>query len=67
MQFEKVIYLDRYLDENFTELKDKRNEVAQWRSELDKHKKAVDKYSKPSVSSPALRIHLTVWLIVMLH
>lgn len=48
VQFEKVIYLDRYLDENFTELKDKRNEVAQWRSELDKHKKAVDKYSKPS-------------------
>ncbi|CAO3656591.1 unnamed protein product [Mucor hiemalis] len=48
VQFEKIIYLDRYLDENFTELKDTRNEVAQWRSELDKHKKAVDKYSKPS-------------------
>lgn len=46
IQFDKVIYLDRYSDANFEELKEKRSEVASWRSELNKWKKQVTKYTK---------------------
>jgi hypothetical protein len=46
IQLEKTIYLDRYADNNFEELKDRRAQVAEWRNELDKYKKQVDKYTK---------------------
>lgn len=43
VEFEKVIYLDRYLNE----LKNMRNEVVQWQSELVEHEKDIQDYSKP--------------------
>lgn len=46
IQLEKTIYLDRYVDDNFEELKDRRAQVAEWRNELNKYKKQVDKYAK---------------------
>ncbi|KAI8982326.1 hypothetical protein BDF20DRAFT_817902 [Mycotypha africana] len=46
IQFDKVIYLDRYADKNFELLKDKRLQVSQWRAELEKNKKLVNKYTK---------------------
>ncbi|KAI7888447.1 uncharacterized protein EV154DRAFT_425602 [Mucor mucedo] len=46
IQFDKVIYLDRYLDANFEALRERRSEVAIWRSELEKNKKQVSKFTK---------------------
>ncbi|KAI9342437.1 hypothetical protein BD770DRAFT_329830 [Pilaira anomala] len=46
IQFDKVIYLDRYAQDNFEQLRERRNEVADWRLELEKSKKQVDKYRK---------------------
>ncbi|KAI8057395.1 hypothetical protein BDF21DRAFT_440923 [Thamnidium elegans] len=46
IQFDKVIYLDRYVEDNFEQLRDRRTEVANWRTELEKSKKEVDKYKQ---------------------
>jgi uncharacterized UBP type Zn finger protein len=50
IQFDRVIYLDRYADDNFEQLKERRAEVADWRAELEKNKKQVAKYAKSNVS-----------------
>ncbi|KAI9248622.1 hypothetical protein BY458DRAFT_445771 [Sporodiniella umbellata] len=44
VQFDKTIYLDRYLDENFESLKDKRLETKKWKSEYQSYKKQLSKY-----------------------
>lgn len=46
IQFDKIIYLDRYVDENFEKLKDKRLEVKEWKKEYEALKQQVDKYKK---------------------
>lgn len=46
IQFDKEIYLDRYSEANFETLRERRSEVAIWRSELEKNKKLVFKYTK---------------------
>ncbi|KAI9245928.1 hypothetical protein EDC94DRAFT_529888 [Helicostylum pulchrum] len=46
IQFDKVIYLDRYVEDNFEQLRDRRTEVANWRTELEKSKKEVNKYKQ---------------------
>jgi hypothetical protein len=56
IQFDKTIYLDRYLDTNFIELKDRRTQVAGWRSELSKYQEQVKKYSKAEVKKKKKRI-----------
>jgi peptidoglycan hydrolase CwlO-like protein len=50
IQFDKIIYLDRYVDENFEKLKDKRLEVKEWKKEYEALKQQVDKYKKSKVS-----------------
>lgn len=50
IQFDKVIYLDRYVEDNFEQLRDRRTEVANWRTELEKSKKEVDKYKQFKVN-----------------
>jgi hypothetical protein len=55
IQFDKTIYLDRYLDTNFDELKDRRTQVAGWRSELSKYQEQVNKYSKAEVKTEKRR------------
>lgn len=61
IQFDRVIYLDRYADSNFEQLKERRAEVANWRSELEKIRKLVTKYTKSNVSIKSFL--LTVWII----
>jgi hypothetical protein len=51
IQFDKMIYLDRYADNNFEELKHRRSQVAAWRTELEKCKKQVNKYTKSNVKT----------------
>ncbi|CEP08855.1 hypothetical protein [Parasitella parasitica] len=46
IQLEKTIYLDRYADSNFEELRERRRQVAEWRNELEKYKRQIAKYSK---------------------
>ncbi|KAG1179576.1 hypothetical protein G6F71_000942 [Rhizopus microsporus] len=46
IQFDKTIYLDRYMDDNFERLKDKRTEVAKWRREYEAYKQQIGKYKK---------------------
>ncbi|KAL0073164.1 hypothetical protein F4703DRAFT_1746442 [Phycomyces blakesleeanus] len=42
IQFEKIIYLDRYADRNFDSLAEKRAEVTNWRKEEEIHKAKID-------------------------
>ncbi|GAN04328.1 hypothetical protein MAM1_0060c03788 [Mucor ambiguus] len=49
IQLEKTIFLDRYADTNFDTLKERRKQVAEWRTELDKYKKQVTAYSKSGI------------------
>ncbi|KAI8642866.1 hypothetical protein BD408DRAFT_451474 [Parasitella parasitica] len=46
IQLEKTIYLDRYADDNFEELRERRSQVAEWRNELENYKGQVAKYTK---------------------
>ncbi|CAO3672854.1 unnamed protein product [Rhizopus stolonifer] len=50
IQFDKTIYLDRYVDENFEKLKDRRLEAKEWKREYEHHEQQVNKY-KSSTSS----------------
>lgn len=50
IQFDKIIYLDRYVDENFEKLKEKRLGVKEWKKEYEELKQQVDKYKKSKVS-----------------
>ncbi|OBZ83177.1 Ubiquitin carboxyl-terminal hydrolase 2 [Choanephora cucurbitarum] len=49
VQFDKTIYLDRYIEDNFEELKDKRAQVAAWRAELDTVTQEVKKYTHSDI------------------
>ncbi|KAI7905711.1 uncharacterized protein BX663DRAFT_500635 [Cokeromyces recurvatus] len=49
IQFYKTIYLDRYADENFEALKERRAEVALWRMEMEKYERQVAKYTKSEI------------------
>ncbi|KAI8147774.1 hypothetical protein BJV82DRAFT_664137 [Fennellomyces sp. T-0311] len=43
VQFDKMIYLDRYCECNFDKLADRRIQVSAWRKELDVHKQTIHK------------------------
>lgn len=51
-----MIYLDRYVEDNFEQLRDRRTEVANWRTELEKSKKEVNKYKQFKVNK-YIQIH----------
>lgn len=63
IQFEKIIYLDRYADDNFEELKHRRSQVATWRTELEKCKKQVKKYTTSDVKATMKTINVPYSLI----
>ncbi|RCH89780.1 ubiquitin-specific protease ubp2, partial [Rhizopus stolonifer] len=51
IQFDKTIYLDRYVEENFESSKEKRAQVAVWRTELDSYTRQVKKYTHSDVKA----------------
>ncbi|KAI8366547.1 hypothetical protein BD560DRAFT_400644 [Blakeslea trispora] len=49
VQFDKTIYLDRYIEDNFEELKEKRAQVAAWRTELETVSQEVKKLTHSNI------------------
>jgi len=49
LRFDKVIYLDRYLDKNYDLLKQKRVEAHNWKQEIDKLQAKLKEYEQDKV------------------
>ncbi|CAG8669650.1 14948_t:CDS:2, partial [Funneliformis caledonium] len=46
LRFDKVIYLDRYLEKNYDVLKQKRIEAHNWKQEIDKMQEELKDYEQ---------------------
>lgn len=52
LRFDKVIYLDRYLDKNYELLKQRRQEAHNWKQDIDRLQAELNDYEQDKVKEP---------------